>query len=73
MIEGEHIRLVHHPQGEGRDDAILAVMKGGTDDKENIFERIVELEETSEIGYTPTTAAFNSSSAAPAMWDEWDM
>jgi hypothetical protein len=64
--------LVHHPQGKGRDDAILAAMKGGTDDKENIFERIVELGETSEIGYTPTTAAFNSGGAS-ALWDEWDM
>jgi hypothetical protein len=71
VIEGDDVRLLHQPQEKVTEDAILAVMKGGMDDKDGISEKLVELSETSEIGATPSTATTRAND--DALWDEWDL
>jgi hypothetical protein len=71
VIEGDDVRLLHQPQEKVTEDAILAVMKGGMDDKDGISEKLVELSETSEIGATPSTATMRAN--VDALWDEWDL
>lgn len=64
VIEGVDIRLLH--MGRPNEKPLVA-MKGSKDDKDGTSERIVELEETTELSMaTPV-------SATPSAWDEWDM
>lgn len=75
MIEGEDIRLMYAGPTPDSHELILVAMRGdgGQEDKDlkgGVVDKIVELQETSEISdvraRTPTTAV-------PAMWEEWDM
>ncbi|KAJ3783008.1 hypothetical protein GGU11DRAFT_848965 [Lentinula aff. detonsa] len=68
VIEGEDIRLMYAGPTPDNHEPILVAMRGEQDKKEGNVEKIVELQETSEISAvrTPTTAL-------PAMWEEWDM
>lgn len=73
MIEGEEIRLLHSGPTPDSREAILVAMrgeKGGDGIRDGPVEKIVELQETSEISSnmrTPTTAM------PASMWEEWDM
>ncbi|KAG6889289.1 hypothetical protein C0992_005705 [Termitomyces sp. T32_za158] len=64
VIEGANIRLLHM----GRlNEKPLVAMKGNKEDQDGTSEKIVELEETTELSIaTPV-------SASPNAWDEWDM
>ncbi|KAJ3865305.1 hypothetical protein EV359DRAFT_72510 [Lentinula novae-zelandiae] len=75
VIEGEDIRLMYAGPTPDSHELILVAMRGdgGQEDKDlkgGVVDKIVELQETSEISdvraRTPTTAV-------PAMWEEWDM
>ncbi|KAJ4494966.1 hypothetical protein C8J55DRAFT_109545 [Lentinula edodes] len=75
VIEGEDIRLMYAGPTPDSHELILVAMRGdgGQGDKDlkgGAADKIVELQETSEISdvraRTPTTAV-------PAMWEEWDM
>ncbi|KAJ3913880.1 hypothetical protein F5877DRAFT_83360 [Lentinula edodes] len=75
VIEGEDIRLMYAGPTPDSHELILVAMRGDggqgdKDLKEGVVDKIVELQETSEISdmraRTPTTAV-------PAMWEEWDM
>ncbi|KAJ7227194.1 hypothetical protein GGX14DRAFT_418522 [Mycena pura] len=63
VIEGQDIRLLH-----STNDVILVAMRGGHDDEEGMSDKIVDLQETTEV-VGPRTATM----PVPAMWDEWDM
>ncbi|KAF8206488.1 hypothetical protein K438DRAFT_1817292 [Mycena galopus ATCC 62051] len=63
VIEGRDVRLLHVG-----DDGILVAMRGEHDDEAGVSEKVIQLQETSEI-VAPRTATM----PVPAMWDEWDM
>ncbi|KAJ3767629.1 hypothetical protein FB446DRAFT_707669, partial [Lentinula raphanica] len=70
VIEGEDMRLLYAGPTPDLHEPILIAMRSGDDNntKEGAVDKIVELQETSEISAvrTPTTAL-------PTMWEEWDM
>ncbi|KAJ3714271.1 hypothetical protein C8R42DRAFT_255481 [Lentinula raphanica] len=70
VIEGEDIRLLYAGPTPDLHEPILIAMRSGDDNntREGAVDKIVELQETSEISAvrTPTTAL-------PTMWEEWDM
>lgn len=68
-IEASDIRLLYCPfVTVASEDAMLVAIRGEVDDKEGIYDKVVQLVETSEI-----TAPVATPSTAPALWEEWDM
>lgn len=64
VIKGSDIRLLH--SGTSEADPLLVAMAGTQGDNASLSESIIELAQTSELGYTPLTADSGA-------WDDWDL
>ena len=72
VIEASDIRLLHCGPLASNGTPILAVMAGKRDGKDEVTEKIVDLEETALISHEPTPTS-PSTTGGEGLWDEWDM